>query len=424
MQHVVFIPFLFALGSCVGSFLNVVIWRLPRGESLVTPPSHCPKCNNPLKWYDNIPVIGWLKLGGKCRFCKEPISPRYPIVEAITGAIFVFYYVMFYMAQVGPCAPMPVTVALTPLKIVPAPLSFVQHWPIFLLYMFMVSGLLAASLIDAELFIVPIEIPWVIGAVGLVVHTIIDKPSVAGALNVLHEPGALAAGGAVGLILSITLWWFQIIPTSFGGEDEPMQDLTAADRAAMATRMGMTQEEANVEQEQPEYTRRQLITEMRKEMIFLLPPMLLAAAWWFVTTRNPAVHDWWASLFRHNWFSGMLGSIFGALVGAFVVWITRILGTIAFGRLAMGLGDVHLMFGVGAVVGAGAATVAFFIAPFFGIVIAIIMLLTGKRREIPYVPYLALGTAAVLLFYCPIAAWLRPGMSGLGLMVRELMGIS
>ncbi len=103
-QHAIFIVFLFAVGSCVGSFLNVVIWRLPRGESLSYPPSHCPKCNQRLKWYDNIPVIGWIKLGGKCRFCREPISPRYPIIEAITGLLFVFYYVMFYVIGLVPCA--------------------------------------------------------------------------------------------------------------------------------------------------------------------------------------------------------------------------------------------------------------------------------------------------------------------------------
>ena len=105
-DHVLYIVFVFALGSCVGSFLNVVVWRLPRIEhvegdgvlksfirswrGLSYPPSHCPKCEKRLKWYDNLPVVGWIKLGGKCRFCREPISPRYPIVEAITGGVFVF----------------------------------------------------------------------------------------------------------------------------------------------------------------------------------------------------------------------------------------------------------------------------------------------------------------------------------------------
>src|SRR5947207_2881400 len=85
LSHLPFIVFFFMLGACVGSFLNVVIWRLPRGESLSSPPSHCPKCGKTLKWYDNIPILGWIKLGGKCRFCGQPISVRYPIVEAITA---------------------------------------------------------------------------------------------------------------------------------------------------------------------------------------------------------------------------------------------------------------------------------------------------------------------------------------------------
>jgi leader peptidase (prepilin peptidase)/N-methyltransferase len=75
-------------GMCIGSFLNVVIYRLPRGENLSKPPSHCPKCNHFIRWYDNIPVFGWIFLRGKCRDCKESISIRYPIVEALCGCIF------------------------------------------------------------------------------------------------------------------------------------------------------------------------------------------------------------------------------------------------------------------------------------------------------------------------------------------------
>jgi leader peptidase (prepilin peptidase)/N-methyltransferase len=159
---------------------------------------------------------------------------------------------------------------------------------------------------------------------------------------------------------------------------------------------------------------------MRKEMMFLLPPMLLAAAWWFATTLIQPINNWWTGMLAYNWFSGLLGAILGALVGAFIVWITRILGTLAFGRLAMGLGDVHLMFGVGAIIGAAGATIAFFLAPFFGITIAIYMLLTGTRRELPYGPYLSLATAFVLLFSCRIMAWLTPGAMGLSFMVHEL----
>jgi leader peptidase (prepilin peptidase)/N-methyltransferase len=76
-------------GLSVGSFLNVVIYRLPRHESLVSPGSHCPGCGTAIKAYDNVPVLGWLKLRGHCRSCKALISPRYPIVEATTAALAV-----------------------------------------------------------------------------------------------------------------------------------------------------------------------------------------------------------------------------------------------------------------------------------------------------------------------------------------------
>lgn len=81
--------FSFCLGACVASFLNVVIWRVPRGESIVRPPSHCPKCGAPVKWWQNIPVLSYLALRGRCASCKEAISPRYAAVEALGALLFV-----------------------------------------------------------------------------------------------------------------------------------------------------------------------------------------------------------------------------------------------------------------------------------------------------------------------------------------------
>jgi len=77
------------LGLALGSFLNVAIYRLPRHESLVRPGSHCPSCGAGIRWYDNIPLVSWLVLRGKCRDCRSRISLRYPLVEAITGIAFV-----------------------------------------------------------------------------------------------------------------------------------------------------------------------------------------------------------------------------------------------------------------------------------------------------------------------------------------------
>ncbi len=76
-------------GLAIGSFLNVVIYRLPRGESLAKPPSHCPNCNTELKPADNIPILSWIVLRGHCRYCQEPISVRYPVIELLTAAAYV-----------------------------------------------------------------------------------------------------------------------------------------------------------------------------------------------------------------------------------------------------------------------------------------------------------------------------------------------
>ena len=82
----------FIFGMLIGSFLNVVIYRIPKGESISFPASHCQRCHTPLKWYHNIPLFSWLFLRGRCAFCKEPISMQYPMVELLTGLIFVILY--------------------------------------------------------------------------------------------------------------------------------------------------------------------------------------------------------------------------------------------------------------------------------------------------------------------------------------------
>ncbi len=84
----VFVTFAFLLGLVVGSFLNVCILRIPTGESIVFPASHCPKCGKPIASFDNVPVLSWLVLRGKCRHCRAPISPMYPVVELLNGLLF------------------------------------------------------------------------------------------------------------------------------------------------------------------------------------------------------------------------------------------------------------------------------------------------------------------------------------------------
>ena len=86
----------------VGSFLNVCVCRMPKGESIVRPRSRCPKCGNSIVWYDNIPMVSWLMLSAKCRHCDKPISWQYPLVEAITGTLFLLVYLRFGMTIAAP----------------------------------------------------------------------------------------------------------------------------------------------------------------------------------------------------------------------------------------------------------------------------------------------------------------------------------
>jgi len=83
---------LFCIGAIIGSFLNAVIYRLPRHESLLFPGSHCPQCGDKIRWFDNIPILSFFILGRKCRHCKLPIPARYPVVEILSAVLFVIIY--------------------------------------------------------------------------------------------------------------------------------------------------------------------------------------------------------------------------------------------------------------------------------------------------------------------------------------------
>jgi leader peptidase (prepilin peptidase)/N-methyltransferase len=125
-QYTVFFAVVVALlGLCVGSFLNVVIYRLPRGESIVSGRSHCTHCDKAIAWYDLIPLLSYLLLGGRCRYCKTVISRCYPLVECLTAGLFLALF-----------------------------LHFGLH-PILSKYLFLTALLVAVSFIDLEHFLIP-----------------------------------------------------------------------------------------------------------------------------------------------------------------------------------------------------------------------------------------------------------------------------
>ena len=147
------------MGAIVGSFLNVVVYRLPRRESLVKPASHCPSCGTPVKPYDNIPVLSWMLLRGHCRSCGQSISVRYPLVEALTGALCVGAVLVHHTAA-GMALSLLVVVLVVP-----------------------------AALIDLEYKIIPNQLT----AIGAVLAVLLGV-----ALDPSGEPARLIAGAAAG----------------------------------------------------------------------------------------------------------------------------------------------------------------------------------------------------------------------------------
>ena len=176
----------FVFGSVVGSFLNVCIHRMPLEQSLIRPPSQCPKCEYSIPWHLNMPIISWLMLRGKCRQCTEPISPRYIGVEILTGLAFLACWAVFG-AQNTPG----VLLATT--------------WSIVL------AGLIAATFIDFEHFIIPDEITLGGVAVGFLISAglpLLHEAESATASLTASGLGILVGGGSVLAVLQLGKWFF------------------------------------------------------------------------------------------------------------------------------------------------------------------------------------------------------------------------
>ena len=270
--------FSFWLGACIASFLNVVIWRVPRGESIVSPPSHCPKCNAPIKWWQNIPIISWLALRGRCAACREPISPRYVCVETLGGALFLAAFLRLWMPQV------PIWISVVHLLVM-------WIW---------ISLMIVGSFIDFDLQLLP------------------DFTTVGG------------------MILGV---------------------------AEAAVFSGFN---------------------------FAYGPGLGASVW---AKLAPIIH-----------------SLVGLAFGFGLMWLVRWLGSKAFKREAMGMGDVLLMGAVGALFGPEAVLAVIMLSSVFGSIVGLGMILASKAKfgrfvAIPYGPYICLGCLAWMFFGAELVTW-------------------
>ncbi|MBG81254.1 MAG: hypothetical protein CMJ39_11185 [Phycisphaerae bacterium] len=376
-QHLPWAVFAFCLGASVGSFLNVVIYRMPNGMSLRYPPSRCPICGGRLRFFrENLPILGWLILRGRCRMCRAKISPVYALVELGMACLFLGLYIVFFWVSYRD--PWWGTVAGQWWDIQ----QFIRAWPAWVCMAFFVAALYAMTVIDARTFTIPIQIPVFITVTAFIlwpIQGLLARAPVWMDTQLWPIPGVnwtwclVALFGLLGVGVSCFLLWTGRIRYSF--ED-----------------YGDYVEEGQTLGEYP-HARREMIL----ELVFLIPIImgvtLGAVLGGYVTdvaTAPPA-----------PWLQALGGSILGYLVGCGLVWGVRILGTLGFGREAMGMGDVHLLGCIGAVMGWFDPILVFFIAPFIGLAWTLIAWLASalgsRRRELPYGPHLALAALLVLL---------------------------
>lgn len=536
-------PLLFvaAVGACVGSFLNVVAYRLPRGEGLWSPGSRCPTCETPLTWRENLPIFGWLLLRGRCRFCRAPIAAEYPLVEAGTALLFAGVYAAWFMGWstgsggADRSAPEWTRAGLF------------LTLPYLVLVLTLLSGLIGMSLIDARTYHIPVSIPWLVTGLALVAHP-------AHAAWIEATRGALVRGGrfpwviptpppdmpevlaatlgaGAGLTLSLALLWTGAMRRSFADFEAWEREarakaevpgvahtiegaptwrqmvvrtlLLTGPAIAMMTAgaaggkpVGLALEGmlggalaglvAGVFLRQWAVSREAAATEPKAVAVGLKParPWVGKAAAWLIFaaccaagwTISPAhgvilgglgalavvvarasgqietggvwleypyarremlreaaflapvvlgalaglqwggVVGWLAT--PPLWLQAGAGSLLGYLVGCGMVWAVRIGGTMAFGREAMGMGDVHLMGAVGAVAGWIDPVAAFVLGPAVALGGAGIGALVRRLSRsapgaggvaMPYGPSLALASGVCLLckpWVEAVLAWL------------------
>jgi leader peptidase (prepilin peptidase) / N-methyltransferase len=374
----------FVLGTCAGSFLGVVVHRMPRGLSIVSPPSRCGSCGTSLGLLENIPVLGWLMLRGRCRHCGSPIPASCLYMELGVGAI---------TAAVAWAA---LSVPLLHSRFVAAA-SVMWCDPSFAVWLPQLAALIPLLLVT-WLLIAAVLIDWE--------HLIIPDELSKG-LQVVAIPLAALTGS--NLIWPWNpQWWFRTWDVMGGWVGTPE---TAAWRLGIVAVLGLGLIAASLPLARRIYGGIKDAWEERDHRAMAM------GAWWFIgcTTlwiaATVALVLWLGpGALSSDYHPGRLlaialtQAILGAIAGWWLPWLVGLVGTVAFKRNAMGYGDVKLFCALGAFLGPVGTIAAFAWATVVGTVIGIPARLLGGGREMPFGPSLAIGAVLAIAF----GPWLAP----------------
>jgi len=204
LLQLLILVWLVALGAAFGSFINVVIYRLPRGMNLAIPGSHCPVCKHPIRWFDNVPIFSWIVLRGQCRDCGASISPRYLLVEATTGLIFGL------VGWIDFLRPLTLAIQAASGSQAPAPWSSTATFSLSLLaglHLLVVCSLLVAALIETEGQTIPARLfcPLAVVAVLVWLAWPMLRTEIPADLP-LAVPSEGLASGIAAVVLGATAW--------------------------------------------------------------------------------------------------------------------------------------------------------------------------------------------------------------------------
>jgi leader peptidase (prepilin peptidase)/N-methyltransferase len=347
----------FALGCIVGSFLNVCIYRLPLGMSIITPRSHCPHCKYSIPWYLNIPLVTWLALRGRCKNCGAPISWRYFVVELLTGVAFLSCWLAFGDAG----HPLP-------------------SLPVALVYAVFLAGLIAATFIDFEHFIIPDEITIGGMAAGFIASFFLPSLHGATTLNVGMRrsfTGAIVGAAAIYGILRLG-------KLLFGRQRVKLP---------METKIVFTDTSVHLPDREIPYDE---LFYRRSDVIVLHARTveLVDRGYQDVLVRlSPSALEIGEEKMNPN----------------DVPCLEAVSTEIVLPREAMGLGDVKFMGAIGAFLGWQGVLFSLMLSSMIGAVVGV-TLIAMRRREwssrMPYGPYIALAAAIWIFGGKKLVPWL------------------